>query len=164
MNFTNEELAKFLVKAKIQTYAGEGKEVSPQRPGFKELEYFEGDFEYRDSYCGFFSAPGQEIVRFRGEPIWAMSYNGGMIPEFRSEIAFASRTYQFLKLALSKVEESKPYRGPAHFEEGNWVYRSFIQGDITLFNGRESIFHRRIKVYEQTYMGGLIVSKNSTPQ
>lgn len=33
-----QELAGFIVRAKIQTYAGDGKDVAPQRPGFNELE------------------------------------------------------------------------------------------------------------------------------
>ena len=43
MKIDLKKLAKFLVKAKINTYAGGGREVSPQRPGFKELEFIEGD-------------------------------------------------------------------------------------------------------------------------
>jgi len=72
-----KELAKFLVKAKMGTYAADGAEVSPQRPEFKELEFIEGDWEYRDSYAGFFFAPGQEVVRYKRKPVWIMSYHGG---------------------------------------------------------------------------------------
>lgn len=54
MNIGIKELAKFLVKAKKQTYAGEGKEIIPERPDFKELEYSEDNYNYRDSYTGFF--------------------------------------------------------------------------------------------------------------
>src|SRR3989344_4745673 len=98
-----EELAKFLVRAKKATYAGEGMEATPERPGFKELEFIEGDWIYRDSYVGFFRAPGQEVVRFRGEPVWTMSYDGGMMLDFidhekiwaqiggKSEVVFAQR-------------------------------------------------------------------------
>ncbi len=63
------ELKKFLVEAKKHTYAGGGKETTPQRPGFIELEFSKGSWYYRDSYCGFFQAPGQEVVRFNGKPV-----------------------------------------------------------------------------------------------
>ena len=39
MNINLKELAVFLVTAKTKTYAGDGNEIDPQRPGFRELEY-----------------------------------------------------------------------------------------------------------------------------
>ena len=51
MRIDIDALAGFLVKAKRQTYAGNGKEIAPQRPGFRELEYKKDDWEYRDSFC-----------------------------------------------------------------------------------------------------------------
>ncbi|MBU2615581.1 MAG: hypothetical protein KKC19_00590 [Nanoarchaeota archaeon] len=90
-------LARFLVRAKIESYAGNGREVTSERPGFKELEFAEGDWNYRDSYVGFFMAPGQEIARFQGSPVWAMSYNGGMLPDYRNHVGYAKEVFTFLK-------------------------------------------------------------------
>jgi len=98
------EFAEFLVRAKKETYAGGGEEVSPQRPGFKELEYKEGDWYYRDSYSGFYQAPGQEVVYFQGKPVWAMAYSGGMKKEFHGDEALAKKTFGFLQKCLSQVE------------------------------------------------------------
>jgi len=159
MDYTLDQLAKFLVKAKIQTYAGEGLEVLPQRPGFKELEFIEGDFSYRDSYVGFFFAPGHEVVRFKEEPIWSMIYGGGMLPTFQSDVEFAQKTYQFLKQALLRVEESEPFRGPKKFENGEFSYHNSTEGDIARFFGVEEIFFHEKKVFGQNYMGGLILPK-----
>ena len=100
------ELKQFLVKAKTCTYADEGKEVKPQRPGFKELEFLKGDWKYRDSYSGFFMAPGQEIVSFKGQPVWAMAYSGGMVKDHRKDKDFAKQTFTFLKKALLRVERT----------------------------------------------------------
>jgi hypothetical protein len=155
-----KELAKFLVEAKIQTYAGDGKEIPPQRPEFRELEFTEGDWGYRDSYAGFYSAPGQEIVRFKGKPVWTMAYSGGMIKEYHGDLDFAIKTFSFLKKALKKVDESNPYRGPKLFQEEDWEYTNSIEGDITNFKGTEKIFYKEKEVFKQDYIGGLIISKN----
>lgn len=155
-----ERLAQFLVEAKTQTYAStNSQEVSPQRPGFKELEFLDGDWNYRDSYVGYFMAPGQEVVSFEGKPVWAMAYSGGMVPGFRDNLDFAKQTFEFLKKALAMVEESRPFRGPKILEEGDWKYVSSVQGDITDFVGMERISHKRKEVFKQVYSGGLIIPK-----
>jgi len=154
-----KELAKFLVKAKKQTYAGEGKEITPQRPGFKELEYSENDYDYRDSYSGFFYAPGQEIVRFKGVPIWSMSYSGGMKKEYHEDVEFAEKVFTFLKKALFKITEDIPFRGPKHLKEGDFEYINEVEGDITNFKGHEKILFKGKEVFSQDYIGGLIVHR-----
>ena len=154
-----QKLAEFLVRAKIQTYAGDGKEVEPQRPGFNELEYSEDDFEYRDSYAGFYCAPGQEVVRFNGKPIWAMAYNGGMIKKYQDDEAFSGMTFAFLKEALKRVDKSRPFRGPESFKDGDFGYVDETSGDITLFNGCEKIFYKDEEVFRQRYFGGIILGK-----
>lgn len=153
------ELRKFLVKAKISTYAGGGKEVEPQRPGFKELEYKEGNYEYRDSYCGFYSAPGQEIVRFNGKPIWHMAYSGGMKKGFHYNLEFAKQTFKFLKECLKRVSEEKPYRGPDNFKEKDYEYVNNVEGNIEEFRGLEKILFKGKVVFEQNYMGGVIIEE-----
>jgi len=159
MKISLEELANFLVKAKCKTYAGDGTEVFPQRPGFKELEYKEGDWEYRDSYAGFYFAPGQEIVRFQGTPVWAMAYSGGMRPEHHGNKEFAKQTFTFLKKALSRVEVTRPFRGPENFHDGDYEYSDSSEGDITDFKGTERILHQGKEVFRQDYIGGLILPK-----
>ncbi len=159
MNMDLDVLARFLVRAKVQAYAGEGSEVSSQRPGFKELEFIEGDWYYRDSYSGFFLAPGQEVVRYQGVPVWAMAYSGGMLPEFHGDTVFAKRTFTFLKQVLLRVEVSRPFRGPRFFQEGDFSYSDSSSGDLTDFVGTESISYRGKEVFRQRYIGGLIISK-----
>jgi len=159
MGIDFEELANFLVRAKKQAYAGDGNEIPPQRPGFKELEYVEGDMEYRDSYSGFYFAPGQEVVRFQGRPVWAMSYSGGMRPEYHGQRDFAKQTFMFLKRALSNVKGSRPFRGPENLIDGEWQYTDSSEGDITDFKGTEHIFFMGKEVFMQCYIGGLIVPK-----
>jgi hypothetical protein len=157
MNVNIKKLANFLVKAKKQTYADDGKEVTPQRPGFKELEYSDGDYVYRDSYTGFFSAPGQEIVRFKGIAIWSMAYSGGMKKKFHKDAEFAEKVFTFLKKALSRVTEDIPFRGPENFKQGDFEYVNYFEGDITNFRGYEKILFKGKEVFNQDYIGGLVV-------
>ena len=155
-----KELAEFLVKAKVSTYASHNSDkIVPQRPGFDELEFSEGDWSYRDSYCGFFSAPGQEVVRHKGAPIWAMAYSGGMLPEHRDDAFFAKETFGFLKEALKLVKVNRPFRGPKSLKKGDFEYVDSSEGGISSFRGTEMILHKRKEVFRQDYIGGLIVLK-----
>ena len=154
-----KELAEFIVEAKKSAYAGDGNEVPPQRPGFKELEHSKGDYVYRDSYKGFFQAPGQEVVWYKGEPVWIMSYNGGMLEEYQKNVGFALKTFSFLKKALSEVNAEKPYRGPELLEENEWKYINNIKGSLTNFRGKEKIYFNKKLVFEQDYFGGLVINK-----
>jgi hypothetical protein len=184
-----QELARFLVRAKVQTYAGNQREMDqPQRPGFKELVFKEGRWEYRDSYLGFYSAPGTETVMFDGRPVWAMSYSGTMDKRYYGDEEFASRTFAFLRRALSEVTVERPFRGPNFYfmdEDGQrrWTYlcnshgstiTSLIEehlapgasyednctlGIITGFVGKEVIQYDDRQVFVQDFVGGLIVPK-----
>lgn len=153
------ELAEFLVRAKRKTYAGGGEEISPQRPGFKELDYKEGDWYYRDSCSGFYQAPGQEVVYFRGKPVWAMAYGGGMRKEFRGDEGFINKVFGFLKKCLLRVEEKEPFRGPRSFAKDGFSYEMKLEGDITDFSGEEKIFYQKKEVFRQYFIGGLIIPK-----
>ncbi len=121
MEMNLKQLAEFLAKAKKQTYAGNGKEIIPQRPGFKELEFKQGNWHYRDSYTGFFSAPGQEIVRFKGKAVWAMAYSGGMREKYQGDAKFAAEVFDFLKKALMRVTAIRPFRGPERLNIGDFL-------------------------------------------
>jgi hypothetical protein len=159
MTINLDELTDFLIVAKKQAYAGDGQELKPQRPGFKELEYEQGKWYYRDSYSGFFFAPGQEVVSFEGKPVWAMAYSGGMRPEYHGDVDFAKKIFGFLKKALALIEKSRPFRGPNRLEEGDLVYVDKSEGDIQEFRGREEISYRGKVVFRQDYIGGLIIGK-----
>lgn len=159
-NLNLKELAEFLVEAKTKTYANvNAKEIKAQRPDFKELEHKKGKWEYRDSYCGFFFAPGQEIVRFNKKPVWAMAYSGGMDKKYHGDVLFAKEIFSFLKLALAKVSPKIPYRGPKSYISGNYKYTNTIKGNITDFSGTEKIFFKGKEIFKQEYIGGLIINK-----
>ena len=106
MEYTLQQLNEFLGKASLETYAGDGQETTSQRPGFIEFEYKKGDFLYRDSYAGFLTSAGQEVVWYRGIPIWTQQYGGGMDPKYQNDEAFAHETFSFLKRLYPMAKKS----------------------------------------------------------
>ncbi len=151
------ELNKFLLDANANGYGGEGKEVPAQRPGFTDLEYEKGDWLMHDSYCGHYFAPGQEVVYYQGKPVWAMAYAGGMKFQYHGNNDITHKTFIFLKKALLAMDEEKPFRGPETFEEGDFKYVSKVTGDTKDFFGNEKIFQKETLVFEQNFIGGIIV-------
>lgn len=162
MIFSLETLVDFIVRAKKAAYAGDGAEVpldQIQTPGFKDLSFKEGDWEYRDSYAGYFLAPGREVVWFQGRPVWMMAYSGGMSPDCRVDKTFAKQTFTFLKKALLLITADRPFRGPLSFSEGPYRYEDSSEGGVTRFRGREHIFYEGKEVFSQDYLGSLIIPK-----
>ena len=156
-----KQLNDFLGIAALATYAGDGAEVSAQRPGFTELEFTEGDFYYRDSYAGHFCSAGQEVVWYKEKPVWTQSYGGGMKPGLREDHSFSHQTFSFLKKALSegeKIQEFQP-RGPKTFTEGNWEYSCRWEGSLEEFKGHEEIQFQGKVVFTHDFFGGLLVHK-----
>lgn len=168
VNFNLEGLLEAILKGRKSGYAGSaGKVSNPQRPGFKEFAPFVlGDWEYLDSYSGHYYAPGQEIVRFKGVPVWNMAYNGGMLPEFHGDTEMTKKTFNFLKQALlNGIDERMFARGPSVFPNSDFVYLDHPVGDITQFKGNERILindggsNSGKKIFSQDYLGGLIIHK-----
>ncbi len=142
---------RFLVKAKINTYAARMKESSePTRPKSKDLRYEEGDFLYFDSYFGGLDFIGQEIVYEKGTPVWGMNYHGRT---FRRDIA---EMPDFLKESLRLVTEEAPYRGPERHVRGDFEYRCLYSGELSGFTGKEEIHFRGHLVYVLHFHGGFV--------
>ena len=156
-----KELNLFLGKAALSTYAGGGPEVDPEEPGFKELEYREGKWYYKDSYTGFFQSWGREIVWYNKKPFWNQIYGGGMTKKFRNNIRFAHETFDFLKKALSAGEKQEKFqpRGPKKFADDDWVYSCKWKGNIKKFEGHEKILFKGEIVFIHDFLGGLILTK-----
>ena len=155
-----QELERFLFDANKNGYAGDGKEVNPpQRPGFSELEYKDGDWLMHDSYAGHFFAPGQEVVYYKDKPVWAMAYAGGMKFEYHGNEDVTHKTFVFLKKALLEMDPAKPFRGPEKFSEGEFKYLSSVSGSTENFFGNEKIFLNKELVFEQNFIGGIVVGR-----
>lgn len=157
--FKTSEFLKFLKTAANATYVGGGeKEKNPQRPGFIELRYTQGDFEYRDSYTGFHRSWGTETVRFKDKPVWISLYGGGMT-EGNEDLALSCFT--LLKKAFnSKSTDSLSFRGPDSFKDGNWEYSYKQEGSVSQFSGNEEIKHLGKTVFTHKIIGGFVVDKS----
>jgi hypothetical protein len=154
-----QELQNFHGAAALATYAaGKPPEAHAQRPGFIEFEHTDGEWSYRDSYAGYLRSCGQEIIYYRGTPVWNCLYGGGMEPE-RMDSAFAKETFGILKLALCSGDKKAKFqpRGPAELSDGVWQYFCQTNGDITGFIGNERMLHREEVVFRHHFFGGLIV-------
>jgi len=151
-----EKLAQFLVKAKIVTYASGSDEfiVTPTLADSHQLEYAEDNLLYRDIYYGGSHFIGMETVFQEEQPLWGMSYYGGVLPG--SSETQINRMPPFLKAALREVPITSPYRGPASFKEGDFAYENEIHGEIVNFYGIETISLMQQPIYQLHYCGGMI--------
>lgn len=154
---TWDELASFLRTAMCVTFAGDGTESPSQRPGFIEFSYAQYPFEYRDSYAGYLAAAGQEIVWYKGTPVWSQSYGGRMQAPHSNDLGFVGLTYSFLKQALARKERKFQPRGPESFASGNCRYESVWIGSIEAFSGEEKIYHQGQLVCSHFFFDGAIV-------
>jgi hypothetical protein len=156
-----QELNRFLGKAAVNTYAGGGQEADPEEAGFKELEFAEAGWYYKDSYAGFFQSWGRETVWHDQKPFWTQIYGGGMIEKFQDDANFAHETFDFLKKALSAGEKQDDFqpRGPKSFSNGEWEYFCEWHGDIARFAGSEKILYKKEIVFTHDFLGGLILAR-----
>lgn len=150
-----KELAEFLIEAKIQTYANEKIEkVNSSRLHSKDYEYQKEKMIYHDTYFGGICFIGEEVVYFENEVYWAMNYHGITLDDSLGEEAMD----QALRPALMQVGKDNiiPVRGPKEFINGDYKYTFEIEGDLSYFNGVETIYKGEKKIYELKCSGGLI--------
>ena len=150
------ELAKFIVKAKKDTYAS-GKKAQKLEDGSERFTFEEGDLKYQDTYFAFdneFDGAffGTEIFWNKGKMCWCMNYYG----QVNSQNVSTQEVYALLRKAISVVSEDKPFRGPAHLKERDFEYRDESAGDVNQFRGTERILHKGKEVYRLEYNGGKI--------
>ena len=143
-----EEIAKFLLEAGKNTYAGYGVQIGSSRPESHDYQYEQGDFLYIDSYVGGEYFSGEEVVWKGKTPVFAMNYSGRTLDE--------SFSGDFLKEVLQQRPLERPFRGPAIYQSGEYTYQSKVVGDLEWFQGYEEIYHRDKRVYECYYHGGIV--------
>ncbi len=144
----DKKIVDFLIRAKRATYAGKGAETAPSRIGSHDLVYREGYLMYYDTYLGGEKFAGEEALWIAGAPAWSMNYAG--------RVTGAPFSGDFLKEALLHVPQDAPYRGPAHYENGDYAYTCSIEGGFDWFQGKESITYQSRPIYECYFHGGMI--------
>ncbi|ACR80499.1 MULTISPECIES: DUF5680 domain-containing protein [Kosmotoga] len=151
MSEITKEFIQFLIRAKQNTYAGDGEESEPSRPCSKDLHYQEGEFLYIDTYLGSFDFIGEEAVWKNGRPIWGMNYYGRMLVDDIPE-----GFIKCLKEALKNVPASAPYRGPETFKYGSFEYYCEWKGNVECFEGNEKILFEGKIIYKLSFHGGTL--------
>ncbi len=141
-------IIEFLIRAKKATYAGKGAETTSCRPASHDLEHIEGDLMYLDSFLGGGKFVGEEAVWIKGVPFWSMNYAGQVFGnDFSGD---------FLKEALLRVPEEKPFRGPDFYTDGKYTYICEVNGDFEWFQGYEAIYLGGEKIYDCYFHGSII--------
>lgn len=155
-----DSLLEFIAKAHQNTYAAP-KEIKlkyrmdvPFLPGHKCYYFRDGDWEYFDGYSGIERAPGSEVVLYKEQSVWRMSYQGctvnGLSPDFVEEM------FGFLKEALRNFDKHAPFRGPSLFLKEDFRYTFSVDGDYTYFTGKESITYKGIELFFQDVIGSIV--------
>lgn len=153
LKIDENELHSFIVKAKRATYVGNGQKLLPYRLGSHDLQYFDGDWSYHDSYFGESDFIGQEVIYHRGRVVWAMNYFGYIM---KPEAFTSAQAGQMIKTSLSKMYAEGRFLGGFQHTEGALTYVDTSQGNVACFSGREWISQDGEAVYELVYHGGLI--------
>jgi transcriptional regulator with XRE-family HTH domain len=143
-----DEIIEFLCKACKATYAGNGAKSESSRPKSKDYLYEDGKYKYLDTYLGGEKFIGEEAIWVSDIPVWSMNYIGRLLEEDQS--------YDFLTEALSHSTKEMPYRGPAIYINGDYIYHCSVQGTFEWFQGHEEIFFKHKKIYECYFHGGCI--------
>lgn len=138
----------FLLRAKSQTYAGKGLEISASRTASHDYQYREGEMLYYETYLGSEQFAGQEAVWVAEQPLWSMNYQGRVLAE-----GFSG---DFLKQALLHGTPENPFRGSSRFTQGEWLYQCSWKGSFAWFTGEESIWRAENKIYECLFHGGTL--------
>ncbi len=152
-SYSPAELHAFILAAKQATYVGSGQKLLSYRLGSHDLQYFEGDWAYHDSYLGESDFIGEEAVYFRGQVVWAMNYFGRIL---RPERITSAQAGQMIKVSLTKMYAEGRFLGGFEHTEGGLTYVDTSEGDEVDFTGREWILREGEKVYELMYHGGLV--------
>lgn len=144
-----EELKKFIIEARKNTYAGNGPPIdNPRLRGSTQLEHQKGDYFYQDIYfSGEKNFIGQEIVYRDNRPIWGTGYLGETpVKEIED----------FLKESLLKLSDECRFGNECEFKKREFLYKDRGEGNLERFSGQEKIFIKDKEIYKLNYYGGLI--------
>jgi hypothetical protein len=146
-------LERFIVQAKLHTYAGGGKKLLPYRLGSQDLQFAEGDWAYHDSYFGESDFIGQEIVYYQRTPVWGMNYFGVIL---RPEKITSAQAGEMIQKGLTLLYAEGRFLGRFEHQAGRLRYLDENEGDVASFRGKEQIFAENVVVYELLYHGGSV--------
>jgi hypothetical protein len=149
-----KKLCQFLVKAKRATYASGNSSIeTKEKDKSTTLVFEEGEYKYHDNYFGGEPYGGREIVFYKNDPIYIMTYYGSV----NEKISDFDAVYKFLQKALSLISKDYPFRGPKELKEDDLIYRNSNTGELDDFEGTESIRTSNGQLlYKAKYFGGFV--------
>ena len=148
-----DALLAFILRAKSASYVGSGQHLLPNRLGSQDLQFFDGDWAYHDSYVGNSDFMGEEIVYYQRQVVWGMNYFGYILQPDRITSAQAGHV---IKVSLTRLyQESRFLGGFEHTVEG-LRYVDTNAGEFQIFHGKEWIERDGQIVYELLYHGGVV--------
>jgi hypothetical protein len=148
-----DTLHVFIVRAKAATYAGSGQKLLSYRLGSHDLQFFDGDWAYHDSYLGESDFIGEEIVYYQRQVVWGMNYFGYILQPDRISSAQAGHV---IKTSLTRLYQAGRFLGGCEHTVDDFHYVDTSEGDVRLFHGKERIEREGQIVYELLYHGGLV--------
>lgn len=148
-----DSLRKFLITSNKKGYAaGDNVTSTKEKDGSKTITYKEGNWSFHDNFFGGEPYGGREVIFYKGKPVWIMVYYGWV----EKKIKDIDSVYAFLQKSLANAPDEYPYRGPKELKEKNYSYENEWSGELNNFSGKEVINVDGNKIYEATYIGGLV--------
>jgi Domain of unknown function (DUF5680) len=148
-----EQLARFIITAKIATYVASGAPAAPSRAGSHDLTFDAAPFLYRDSYFGGTDFLGQEVVWYNGVPVWVMNYYGYIV---RPDLITPTEAGTTLKAALSQPLAQGRLLDNLQWSGPHGDYEIVSEGTVGHFSGVETIRVKGQLAYQLDYHGGLV--------
>lgn len=145
-------LLLFLITARSRTYAGNTGEVKPTVSGYKQYEYVEDKFAYRDMYVvGGGRFVGIETIFLEAKPVWSMSYFGNF-----SAMSEKGADAILRKAMIANSETTRLWH-TVDWKDGDYHYRCEGEGSrIDEIRGNEKIIHNNRVLYYFSYAGGFV--------
>lgn len=151
-----ETLRQFLIDSNRAGYAGgEEKEWTKEADGSTTISYERDGWRLHDNFFGGEPYGGRTVVLHEARPVWMMVYYGWV-----AESADASLVYSVLRKALMQAPEAHPFRGPAEWRDGAFLYTNAWRGEVERFAGDEHIALGEQQIYSASYAGGLVARRS----
>lgn len=148
-----QSLCNFLVIAKKSTYAAWDNAIKIKETDHSEtLVYEQWDWKYHDNYFWWEPFWGREVVFFKWNPVYIMTYYGWV----NEGIEDFWNVYKTLQQALSNIPVDKPYRWPDKYISWDYEYTNTYTWEVDNFFWEETIFYKWEEVYKARYCWGLV--------
>lgn len=146
-------LRKFLIEANRVGYStGEYERFIKEKDKSTTINYESGDYKAHDNFFGGEPYGGRYTVFYKENPVWIMVYYGKVLEVVKD----FEPVYRFLQKCLSNMPDDMPLRGPKELHDGTYSYKNTWKGSLVEFFGKEAIFENGQKIYNATYMGGMV--------